>query len=1409
MMLNFSHTFVIYLTLIQTSIAQTYNELYRPQYHFSPAKNWMNDPNGLVYYNGTYHMYYQYNPGGNTWGAMSWGHATSSDLTHWKQQPVALQARGYPGEITEMFFSGSTVVDTQNTSGFGSDGKVPFIAMYTSYYPGTSVLPSGKTVNGGTQAQSIAYSLDQGMTWTTYDAANPVILAPPAPYADQWKDFRDPFVFWHDASQKWISVISLAQLHKLLIYTSTNLKTWTYVSEFGPMNAVGGVWECPSIFPLPLDGDGANTKWVAQIGLNPGGPPGVVGSGTQYIVGNFNGTAFVAETRAPSSSTATSTMSSTLSTSPTPTPTAAGNITFQDFEGTGDYASLGWTATGGLIGTAPAQGTLGGQQAVTGYAGNRLVNTFINVDATTGTLTSPIFQISRPVINFLIGGGNAPGTECINLKVQGQTQPVRTATGLNDEKLLPQSWDVTEFIGQNATLEIVDQSTGGWGHILIDQITFTGNAVSPTVNSQAGLYSFDGPGTYADKGWTATGDLVGTSPAQGTLNGQNPVTGYSGNYVNTFINGDATIGTLTSPSFVISENSIHFLIGGGNAPGVQCINLVIQGQIVRTATGADEEKLVPKSWDVTSFIGQSAVIEIVDASTGGWGHILVDEITFSDSSNEPYGTSWMDYGPDFYAAATFNGLAIADRFSVAWMNNWQYATAIPTSLWRSIFSIPRQLSLKTIGGRPTLIQKPVADFISLQKSTYTNTFDTVVEGNQLLPLTSKTLDITLSFSDRVASSSSSQFGIILRATSDLTQQTRVGYDFSAKTLFVDRTKSGNVGFDGTFSNTYYAPLIAASNGKVTLRILLDWSSVEVFGGEGEVTLSAQIFPSDNGVDARLFSSGGSTNGVSIIANVLGSAWDPSVVPTSSSRTSVVTSLTSSVTSSVSTTLVSTTRSSTTSRPTPTGAYDFRPAYHFVPDENWMNEPNGLIKIGPTWHLFYQHNPTGNFWGNLSWGHATSTDLVYWNYKPVAISSANGIQAFTGTSYFDPSNLSGLGTSVNPPYLAFYTGYFPSSGVQDQRLAYSVDQGETWIKYPGSPIISQAQESPHDITNGLESRDPKVFFHTPTSQWVMILAHGGQDKLTFWTSSDAKAWTWKSDFATSNVPGIPGGVNGWEVPDFFELAIDGTAQKKWVLIVTPASGSPAGGNGVFALTGSFNGTVFTADTVDTSNFWLDYGRDFDGAMSWENVAAADGRRILASVMNSYGGNPPTNTYKGILSFPRTLQLKQVNGKIRFVQLPISELDAASVPVNNLTNQNLAPGQTLLNDIHSRSYDIRISFTPAAGSTLSLAVRKGGSQQTVIRYVQSSGQLSVDRTASGNTGYDPAAGGVHTATFQPGADGKVQLRVLVDESSIEVFGGIGEVVISDLIFPDITSDGLALTTSGGSVLLASVDLRIISF
>ncbi|KAL5000430.1 glycosyl hydrolase [Aspergillus recurvatus] len=490
------------------------------------------------------------------------------------------------------------------------------------------------------------------------------------------------------------------------------------------------------------------------------------------------------------------------------------------------------------------------------------------------------------------------------------------------------------------------------------------------------------------------------------------------------------------------------------------------------------------------------------------------------------------------------------------------------------------------------------------------------------------------------------------------------------------------------------------------------------------------------------------------------------------------------------------------------AVDYRPAFHFVPEQNWMNEPNGLIKIGSTWHLFYQHNPTANVWGSLNWGHATSNDLIHWTHQPLAITSENGIQAFTGTSYYDAENTSGLGTSQSPPYLAWYTGYFPSNGTQDQRLAFSLDNGATWAKFPENPIISAAQEAPHDVTGGLETRDPKVFFHDASGKWIMVLAHGGQNKLTFWTSTDAKHWTWTSDLTSAQVPGLPSAVRGWEVPDMFEMPIEGTDETTWVLIFTPAQGSPAGGNGVVALTGVFDGIAFHADPVDASRLWLDYGRDFDGAMSWENVPGSDGRRILAAIANSYGASPPTTTWKGMLSFPRTLSLQQSGSARHFLQQPVVELGTVSSPLATIQNQTIAPGQVLLSSVHGTALDIQIAFSTSANTELSLAVRRAGTQQTVIRYNQSTATLSVDRTASGNTSYDPAARDGHSASLHPDPSGVVRIRVLVDTCSVEVFGGQGEVVISDLIFPDETSDGLALQVTGGTVVLQTVEVSEIS-
>ena len=242
--------------------SSSYQELFRPQFHFTPAKNWMNDPNGLVYYKGEYHLFYQYNPFGSQWGHMSWGHAVSRDLVHWHELPVAIPEQG-----DELVFSGSAVVDKHNTSGLGTRANPPMVAIYTAAKPGS-------------QAQALAYSTDRGRTFKRY-SGNPVLDIGSG-------EFRDPKVFWYAPAHEWRMVVSKAVERKIAIYRSPNLKDWTHLSDFGPANATGGVWECPDLFPLAVDGKRKQTKWVMIVNLNPGAIAG--GSGAQYFVGDFDGT---------------------------------------------------------------------------------------------------------------------------------------------------------------------------------------------------------------------------------------------------------------------------------------------------------------------------------------------------------------------------------------------------------------------------------------------------------------------------------------------------------------------------------------------------------------------------------------------------------------------------------------------------------------------------------------------------------------------------------------------------------------------------------------------------------------------------------------------------------------------------------------------------------------------------------------------------------------------------------------------------------------------------------------------------------------------------------------------------------------------------------------------------------------
>ena len=266
--MKFAAAGVLLLAVILPAAAPPFDEPLRPQFHFTPPRYFMNDPNGLVHYQGEYHLFYQHNPFGETWGHMSWGHAVSRDMLHWQHLPVALEE-----DNGVMIFSGSAVVDRDNTSGLclpsGADRSC-LIAIYTGH-------------RKDRQTQNIAFSNDRGRTWTKY-AGNPVIDL-------GLKDFRDPKVIWHEPTKRWVMVTVLADQHRVRFFGSRDLKTWDTLSDFGPAGATGGVWECPDLFPLPVDGNTRAVRWVLDVDINPGAVAG--GSGGQYFVGTFDGKTFV------------------------------------------------------------------------------------------------------------------------------------------------------------------------------------------------------------------------------------------------------------------------------------------------------------------------------------------------------------------------------------------------------------------------------------------------------------------------------------------------------------------------------------------------------------------------------------------------------------------------------------------------------------------------------------------------------------------------------------------------------------------------------------------------------------------------------------------------------------------------------------------------------------------------------------------------------------------------------------------------------------------------------------------------------------------------------------------------------------------------------------------------------------
>lgn len=476
---------------------------------------------------------------------------------------------------------------------------------------------------------------------------------------------------------------------------------------------------------------------------------------------------------------------------------------------------------------------------------------------------------------------------------------------------------------------------------------------------------------------------------------------------------------------------------------------------------------------------------------------------------------------------------------------------------------------------------------------------------------------------------------------------------------------------------------------------------------------------------------------------------------------------------------------------------YRPAYHFSPPQNWTNEPHGMFFIDGQYHLTYQHNPTENIFGNQHWGHAVSSDLLHWETLPIALSPEPSPQGtvfpFTGSVVVDTQNTSGFGTPQIPPVVAIYTGWTPNNrGRQDQRLAISLDRGQTFTPFSGNPVI--------DIGSN-EFRDPRVIWHEPSNSWSMVTAQGGQNQLLFHTSTNLKDWFLSDTFTA---PDLPASITGWEVPDLMELSIDGDPNNtKWVLMHTPAQGSPAGGNGVLYFVGDFDGRSFTNQNPVGTPLWVDYGRDFDGTQTWQELP--DNRVIMTGIMQSYGNSVPTDPWRGQFALPRELSLVTTSDGLRLKQTPIVE--AESLRTNPVFVQN-APVTTTGNALAGSGIDgdaieLVATFDPGDASFFGFNLREQGNEFTQVGYNALDGELFVNRAQSGEFDFNINVATGNSAPLSLDLDGNVQLRIFVDRNSVEVFGGDGTAVLTNLIFPDPSSQGVSTFSIGGDATLLSLE------
>lgn len=464
--------------------------------------------------------------------------------------------------------------------------------------------------------------------------------------------------------------------------------------------------------------------------------------------------------------------------------------------------------------------------------------------------------------------------------------------------------------------------------------------------------------------------------------------------------------------------------------------------------------------------------------------------------------------------------------------------------------------------------------------------------------------------------------------------------------------------------------------------------------------------------------------------------------------------------------------------------DYRPNVHFTPKEHWMNDPNGMFYLKGVYHLFFQYYPDGNTWGPMHWGHATSKDLVTWEEQPIALAPDDKGYIFSGSAVVDTENTSGFGTKDNPPVIAMFTYHDPQKekdgdlAFQSQAIAYSLDQGKTWTKYSANPVI----ENP-----GIRDfRDPKMVWDAAHKQWVMVLA--AHDETWFYVSKDLKKWT--KTFAFGKDLGAHGGV--WECPDFFPMSVEGSNEVRWVLIQSLNPGGYNGGSGTQYFVGDFDGTKFTL--VDAMKkvpaehtYWLDFGKDNYAGVTFSNIPKSDGRTIYVGWMANweYAQEVPTKTWRSAMTLPRELKLFDENGTYRLRSQPVKELYSfASANLNEKSNYEEIKNKKLL--ISKEACDLSkcvATFTiPEVKKSQTYGFELTSAEDTLkFGFEGLKNRFFLDRSHMPNAQFHPKF--AEDISYAPRLSNSetLQVTIVLDKTSIEIFYDNGETVMTEIFFP----------------------------